>query len=195
MMLTDRFSTALDHARQAHATQLRKGSGIPYLAHVLAVAAIALEHGADEDTAIAALLHDVAEDQGGEAALAEIRARFGDRVARFVAECSDTFETPKPPWQARKEAYLAGLRGASPEALLISQADKLHNVRSIVADLRQQGEAVWNKFAGGKEGTLWYYRTLVDVYAQAGETPLLAELRRAVKKMHQLCGAAELVAR
>lgn len=108
-LLTPRFSAAFEFARAAHSRQVRKGSGTPYLAHLMSVAALVLEHGGDEETAIAALLHDVAEDQGGEEALAEIERRFGGRVAAIVAECSDTFETPKPPWRERKEAYLGDL--------------------------------------------------------------------------------------
>jgi (p)ppGpp synthase/HD superfamily hydrolase len=123
-MLSQRFTDAIDYARRAHATQFRKGSDVPYLAHLLAVAGLVLENGGDEDTAIAALLHDVAEDQGGHAALEQIRQHFGEEVARVVDECSDTLESPKPAWHQRKENYLALLPRVSPAARLISQADK-----------------------------------------------------------------------
>ncbi|MCX7168598.1 MAG: HD domain-containing protein [Rhodocyclales bacterium] len=136
MTLTARFSEALTLAHHLHGGQVRKGTAVPYVAHVLAVAGIALEHGADEDEAIAALLHDAVEDCGGAPVLADIRHRFGDRVADIVSACSDTDVTPKPPWQARKEAYLAHLKDAPASVRLVSAADKLHNARTILADYR-----------------------------------------------------------
>src|SRR5205085_11747027 len=124
MSLTQRFEEALAFAARLHKSQLRKGTGVPYVSHLLAVAGIALEHGADEDEAIAALLHDAIEDQGGAATREEIRRRFGDRVVGIVDGCSDTDVSPKPPWRERKEAYIAHVRDASPSVRLVSAADK-----------------------------------------------------------------------
>jgi len=140
-MLTQRFSQALVYAADAHQDQTRKGTTVPYVAHVLAVAALALENGATEDEAIAALLHDTAEDCGGEPRLRDVRERFGSTVADIVWGCSDTMETPKPPWRERKEAYLHRLDAESPSVLLVSACDKLHNVRSILVSVRNDGEA------------------------------------------------------
>jgi len=184
--LGPRFEEALTYAARLHREQVRKGSGVPYLSHLLGVAGIALEHGASEDEAIAALLHDAVEDQGGAPTLAEIRGRFGDTVADIVAGCSDTDVVPKPPWRPRKEAYVAHLASASPSARLVSAADKLHNARSILTDYRRLGEAVWSRFAGGKEGTLWYYRAVVQAFRAYEPTPLVDELERAVEEMERL---------
>lgn len=189
MLLSPRFEEALVFATRLHAAQTRKGSGIPYSAHLLAVTALVLEYGGDEETAIAALLHDAIEDQGGAVAREQIRARFGDRVTAIVDGCTDADTQPKPPWQARKEAYLAHLPHASVEVRLVSAADKLHNVRSILADYRQVGDGVWTRFRGGKAGTLWYYRALVTAYRQAGSTPLVEELDRTVTELERLVAA------
>ena len=153
MQMTPRFASALVYAYEIHAGQLRKGTEIPYISHLLGVTSIALDHGATEDEAIGALLHDAAEDAGGAPVISEIRARFGPAAAEIVAGCSDTFETPKPPWRARKEAYIAHLASASPSVLLVSSADKLHNVRSITSDYRRIGDALLPRFTGGREGT------------------------------------------
>ena len=184
--LGPRFEEALTYAARLHREQVRKGSGVPYLSHLLSVAGIALEHGASEDEAIAALLHDAVEDQGGATTLAEIRRRFGDTVADIVAGCSDTDVVPKPPWRPRKEAYVAHLASASSSARLVSAADKLHNARSILTDYRRLGEGVWTRFAGGKEGTLWYYRAVVQAFRAYEPTPLVDELERAVEEMERL---------
>jgi (p)ppGpp synthase/HD superfamily hydrolase len=157
--LSDRFDRALVYATEVHAGQLRKGTQIPYIAHLLAVAGLVLEHGGDEDQAIAALLHDAAEDHGGEVRLADIRGRFGDRVEAIVRECSDALPVgaePKKPWKERKEAYLSHLEHADEGVLLVSAADKLHNARAVLLDYRDVGEAVWTRFKGGREGTLCY---------------------------------------
>jgi len=184
--LSTRFQEAMVYAAQLHAGQVRKGSGTPYIAHLLAVTSLVLEHDGDEDEATAALLHDAAEDQGGEATLAEIRRRFGPAVAEIVEGCSDTMATPKPPWRARKEAFLARLPQASPSVRLVSTADKLHNARTILADLRTAGDAVWDRFQGGKEGTLWYYRSLVHILPGGGSGPLAEELDRVVSEIERL---------
>ena len=189
MVLSPRFEQALHYACLIHSGQLRKGTSVPYLAHLLSVAGLALEYGADEDEAIAALLHDAVEDAGGKARAADLRARFGDRVAEIVAGCTDTDTTPKPPWQARKAAYIAGLSTVSESARLVSCCDKLHNARSIVSDLRIHRDRVWQKFAGGKEGSLWYYTTLCGEYRRLNvHPPLVEELERTLAVMQQLAG-------
>ncbi len=142
-LLTRRFEEALSFAARLHEQQKRKGTDIPYVSHLLAVAAIVLEDGGDEDEAVAALLHDAVEDQGGKATLQVIRKRFGDRVAGIVAGYTDSDETPKPPWRERKEKYIAHLRHAPHEVLRVSVADKLHNARAILRDLRKHGERLW----------------------------------------------------
>ncbi len=189
MELSERFFDALGYAARLHAAQRRKGSGVPYVSHLLRVCGIALEHGADEDEAIAALLHDAVEDQGGHARLDEIRARYGDRVAEIVAGCSDTDQMPKPPWRQRKEAYLAHLPEATPSMRLVSAADKLDNVRSILADYLDVGDAVFARFTGGREGTLWYHRSIVEILKRQGRNRLVDELARAVGELERAVGA------
>ena len=185
-MLTERFDEALLYASALHREQTRKGSTTPYVAHLLATASIALEHGADEDEAIAALLHDAIEDQGGEPTRQEIERRFGARVAGIVKECSDTDVEPKPPWRERKEAYLAHLSELSPSARFVVSCDKLHNVRSLLLDYELLGEDVWERFNGGREGTLWYYRAIADALAAGGTSPIGQELGRTVARLEEL---------
>ena len=186
--LGDRFTNAMTYAAELHADQCRKGGEIPYVSHLLAVASLVLEHGGDEDQAIAALLHDAVEDQGGLDTLTEIRNRFGDRVARIIDECTDAYTDPKGPWRQRKDEYLAAVAALSPDALLVSITDKLHNARTILADYREVGESVWSRFNGGRAGTLWYYRALVAAYAPRGTSPLLAELDRTVREIERRTG-------
>jgi len=186
MDLSDRFREALCYAATLHADQRRKVSGVPYVAHLLGVAAIALEYVADEDEAIAALLHDAIEDQGGAATREEICRRFGRKVVEIVDGCTDADVTPKPPWRPRKEAYLRRLRGASASVRLVCAADKLHNVRSLTADYRLHGPTTWERFRGGREGTLWYHRAVLDVLNQTDRTPLVEELDRAVCRLERL---------
>jgi len=181
-----RFEEALLFAARKHSGQTRKQSQVPYIAHVLSVTALVLEAGGDSDQAIAAVLHDVVEDCGGAPVLAEIRAKFGDRVANIVDGCTDTDAVPKPPWRARKEHYLRHLREAGEDVRLVSAADKLHNVRSIVADHRYVGEAVWERFAGRREGTLWYYRAVLDILRQGPGSRLVDELERAVLELERI---------
>jgi (p)ppGpp synthase/HD superfamily hydrolase len=183
--LTARFEEALSYAFRLHQGQFRKGTETPYVSHLMAVAALVLENGGDEDQAIAALLHDGPEDQGGVETLEEIRQKFGAHVADIVDALSDTFETPKPPWRARKEAYLLHLEEASPEILLVSLADKLHNARTILSDLRQFGDPIWERFRGGKEGSLWYYRSLVNCFHRLLPSPLADELDAVVSAIEQ----------
>ncbi|MDZ8051384.1 MAG: HD domain-containing protein [Aulosira sp. ZfuVER01] len=185
-MLSERFTAALTYATELHAKQVRKGSGVPYIAHLLGVASIALEYGASEDEAIAALLHDAVEDQGGAATREEIRRRFGDNVTAIVDGCTDADTLPKPPWRQRKAAYIAHLPTASSSVLLVSAADKLYNARSILKDYRVLGESLWERFQGGKDGTLWYYRTLVDTFKNIDSTAIAEELERVVLEVEAL---------
>jgi (p)ppGpp synthase/HD superfamily hydrolase len=181
--LTQRFTDALIYTAQLHSGQFRKGTQIPYLAHLLGVTALVLEAGGDEDVAIAALLHDAVEDQGGLETLTEIQNRFGERVAKIVAGCSDSHTHPKPPWKERKESYLAHLRDASPEVQLVSLADKLHNSRSIYRDLKENGLQIFNKFKGERSGTLWYYDRLVEIFTELGTNTMTQELSRVVNQI------------
>jgi GTP pyrophosphokinase len=192
MMLSQRFEDAFAFANRKHADQARKGTTIPYAAHLLSVAGIALTYGADEDEAIAALLHDAVEDQGGAVTREEIRAQFGDRVTAIVDACSDTDVEPKPPWKERKETYLAHLRGASRSARLISAADKLDNARAILADYRVLGAGLWGRFKGGREGTLWYYRSLLEAFEGFSDMPpMVRELRLVVEEIERLTNPAK----
>lgn len=187
MPLSERFDDALVFASRLHARQRRKGTDIPYVAHLLAVTALVLEHGGGEDEAIAALLHDAVEDQGGAATLEAIRARFGAVVADTVAGCSDAHGEPKPPWRARKEAYIAHVRHAPAAVVLVSACDKLHNARSILADYRRIGEALWPRFNAGAEAILWYYQALAVALRGAGAPEGLSdELERTVAEIVRL---------
>jgi len=174
-------------ANRLHANQTRKGTSTPYIAHLLAVAALVIENGGKEDEAIAALLHDAVEDQGGQETRDEIRRRFGDIVVSIIDGCTDTDQVPKPPWRERKEEYIARLRKETSDSVrLVSLADKVHNARTIIADHSQVGDAVWARFNGGKEGTLWYYRSLVDAFRGFGSKALLEEFEKLVSTMERL---------
>jgi (p)ppGpp synthase/HD superfamily hydrolase len=185
-MLTSRFEDGLIFAFNLHKTQSRKSIPVPYFAHLMGVASLVLEAGGDEDTAVAALLHDAVEDHGGLPTLLEIRHQFGNRVADIVDLCTDAYQEPKPPWRGRKEQYLAKLRYASPEARLVSVADKLYNVRTTIDALRVDGNNVWDRFNGGKEGTLWYYRALLEVFHFTGSDLITDTYAQAVEVMEQL---------
>ena len=179
--LTPRFTEAMAYAAEKHANQTRKGGDIPYLGHLLSVAGYVIEAEGTETEAIAALLHDTAEDQGGEATLAEIREKFGADVAKIVAECSDTVVTPKPPWRERKENYVQHLHGASDSAVLVSLADKLHNAHAILRDFRAHGAQLWQRFSVKDPADhLWYYTSLLDVYAARFSHWLVDELREVI---------------
>ena len=187
MTYSERFEEALRYAARLHRAQMRKGTNIPYVTHLLAVAAIVGENGGTEDEVIAALLHDAIEDQGGAAAREEIRRRFGDAVVSIVDGTSDTQVVPKPPWPERKQNYVAHVRGASRSVRLVSAADKLHNARSILKDLRAEGEAAWRRFNAGREDQLWYYRELVDALREAGGLEdLVDELDEVVGEINKL---------
>lgn len=185
-LLSQKYEEALQYAFELHATQKRKGTEIPYIAHLLGVCALVLEDGGDESEAIAALLHDAVEDQGGMKTLEEIQHRFGDKVAEIVAGCTDAFTTPKPPWRQRKEGYLEHLKEAGPRVRRVSLADKLHNGRSIVMDLRRDGPSTLGRFNGGREGTLWYYKELVSIFRQVESSPMVEELSRVVYLIERL---------
>jgi len=186
-----RFEQALLFATRKHAGQHRKGTAVPYVAHLLGVASLVLEAGGDEDLVIAALLHDVVEDCGGAPVLKEVRRRFGKRVAHVVDGCTDTDLDPKPPWLQRKKDYIAHLRTADADTRLVSAADKLRNVRSIVAAYREIGDRVWERFHGKRDGTLWYYRTLLDEFQRKKSSPLIRELERAVIELEAVVTPAE----
>jgi len=184
--ICERFINAITYAIQLHEKQLRKGTEIPYSSHLLAVASLVLEEGGDEDMAIAALLHDAVEDQGGRIVLCEIRRRYGERVAKIVEGCTDSFENPKPSWLSRKEKYLEHLLSADEDILTVSLADKLHNARSILMDLRVNGNQIWNRFNGHKIGTLWYYRSLIEIFAKRMKSPLIDELAFVMGEIERL---------
>ncbi len=187
--LSPRFEAALHLALELHNGQLRKGTATPYISHLLAVASLVLDYGGGEDAAIAALLHDAVEDQGGLATLERIRREFGADIAAVVQACSDSHSLIKSPWRGRKEKFIASLPAASDAVRLIIAADKLHNVRSILQDYRIHDEKVWNKFMGGREGTLWYYRAALNALRQTGTTPILDELERELLDLERLAEA------
>jgi GTP pyrophosphokinase len=184
--LTERFEEALVYAVRQHAGQWRKGGTVPYATHVLGVASIVLDHGGDEDQAIAALLHDVVEDCGGMPRLEEISRRFGKRVARMVDGCTDSYEIPKPPWLERKKEYLVRVQNEEPDTLVVSAADKLHNTRALLRHLQERGEETWDLYNGGKEGTLWYYRALWDLYREKIPGLMTDELGRVIARIEEL---------
>jgi (p)ppGpp synthase/HD superfamily hydrolase len=181
--LGPRLQRAFRYAAEKHAGQTRKQTAVPYLSHLMAVAALVLEAGGDEEMAIAALLHDVVEDCGGMPRLREVRRMFGARVAKIVEGCTDSFGEPKAEWVERKKGYLRELKHADAETRLVSASDKLHNVRTILADYRQDGESIWKRFTGKKEGTLWYYRALSDEYQRRGLNRNTRELEIAVAQL------------
>ena len=193
-MLGQKFDEALALASELHRDQVRKGAPIPYLSHLMAVAGIVLEANAYhtmeniEDVAIGALLHDSIEDQGHKISLDEIKERFGETVHGIVLECSDAVVTEegeeKPLWRERKEKYLADIAHKSKETQIVSCADKLHNARSIMFDFDRIGDDIWARFRAGKEGTVWYYKNLVNAFEQAWpENPLLPDFRALVKRI------------
>ncbi len=185
--LGSRLQEAFRYAAGKHEGQARKATAVPYLSHLMAVASLVLEAGGDEEMAIAALLHDVVEDCGGMPRLREIRKRFGPRVARIVEGCTDSFGDPKPEWIERKRAYLHEVKHADRETRLVSASDKLHNVRTILTDYRKDGEKIWTRFSGKRDGTLWYYRALSEEYARKPNR-ITRELEIAVKELERIVG-------
>jgi (p)ppGpp synthase/HD superfamily hydrolase len=186
--LGPRLQRAFRYAAEKHAGQTRKQTAVPYLSHLMAVASLVLEAGGDEDMAIAALLHDVVEDCGGMPRLREVRKQFGPRVAKIVEGCTDSFSESKREWIERKKNYLLEVKHADAETRLVSASDKLHNVRTILADYRRDGEAVWKRFTGKKEGTLWYYRALSDEYQRRGVNRITRELEIVVAELERTVG-------
>ena len=183
MVLSDKFEEALQYAAHVHAGQTRKGTEIPFLSHLLGVASLVMEYGGSEEQAIAALLHDTVEDAGGPGRLADIRKRFGEAVADIVDGCTDTLQRPKPPWRARKAGYIARIPKLNASTRLVAVADKLHNARAVLQGLHETGDAVWKRFKGGKDGTLWYFRCLVQAFRTAGADALVEELDRVVTEV------------
>jgi (p)ppGpp synthase/HD superfamily hydrolase len=181
--LTSRFHRALVYAARIHSRQFRKGTMRPYVGHLLGVTSIVLTHGGDEDEAIAALLHDAVEDQGGKQRLCDIHRKFGARVARIVAGCTDSDSPPKPPWLTRKNDYLRHLRSADFSVRLVSAADKVYNARETLADFRSHRDALWKRFKGGKQGTLWYYGEVAKILRRKGPRELAAELDRVISEL------------
>ena len=186
-----RFEEALAYAAHLHATQKRKGGTIPYVSHLLSVTALVLEEGGSEDEAIAALLHDALEDRAHFTSSEEIARRFGTAVAEMVVACSECVGSPKPPWRDRKLAYLEHLRQATPSVRRISLADKLHNIRSLIRDYRQVGEALWARFEGGRNDSLWFYQELLEIFRQGELSPNLDEYERLYHELRRLAGAGE----
>ena len=200
MRLSPRFEAALVMATQLHAGQVRKGTEeqkrngteIPYVSHLLGVSSLVLEHGGTEDQAIAALLHDAVEDQNATyqdktKTLDRIRDHFGTEVAEIVDHCTDAYEDPKPEWREKKEEYISKIPNMPAYAGLVSCADKLHNARAILSDLRDIGDDIWSRFNGGKDGTLWYYRALVDAFDDKDiQSRLTDELSRTVEEIEKL---------
>ncbi len=182
-MLTQRFEDALAWASQLHRNQRRKGGGTPYIAHLLAVTATVLEHQGSEDEAIAALLHDAVEDQGGAPILRDIRKRFGDSVAETVDGCTDAYSDPKPPWKKRKTDFINSLPSPSESVWLVVAADKLHNSSSTLEDLKIEGPSVWERFRGRRDGSLWYYRSVVEALRGARCQALVCRLDAVVSEL------------
>ena len=189
--LSTRFDEALAYASRLHRTQTRKGGDIPYVGHLISVASLVIEGGGTETQAIAGLLHDAVEDQGGPPRLAEIREKFGDDVAAIVSECSDTDEVPKPPWEIRKKKYVDHLGYASEATILVSLADKLDNARAILRDYRTNGDALWQRFSvDDPQKHLWYYKSLLAVYKRRNSTWLVDELERVLDTLEDLVNEA-----
>lgn len=186
--LTGQFSKALVYAELKHHNQVRKGGDIPYIGHLLTVAALVINDGGSEVQAIAALLHDAVEDQGGPATLEEIKNNFGDDVARIVSECSDTDVEPKPPWRERKQAYINHLADVGDDTLLVSVADKLDNARSMLRDYHEHGPKLWERFTRkNPQDHLWYYGELLNAYRKRGlDSWMVDELDRVVKELKRL---------
>ena len=188
IILTERFEDALIFSTRLHARQLRKSSQVPYIAHLLGVTGLVLEDGGDEDEAIAALLHDAVEDQGGLNTLDEIRKRYGSRVAEIVLAVSDAYQAPKPPWRERKVKYIASLSTADSSAIRVSLADKVYNARATLMDIKREGEPGWSRFNGGKEGTLWYHNKLIGAFRERSTSNLVEELITVIRELEKISG-------
>jgi len=191
VVLTDRFQEAVALAVTLHRYQPRKGTRIPYLCHLLGVSSLVLEGGGSEDQAIAGLLHDAQEDAGGPATLNLIRGKFGEEVADIVEGCSERYSEQKLPWLQRKLEYLSRIPSESASIQLVSSADKIHNARSILTDLNTLGDELWNRFSGGRDGTIWYYRSLSDAFSE-GTSPLAPVLEKVVTDLESRAGVSGL---
>lgn len=192
--MTLRFAEAFLFAERLHCNQVRKKTQVPTISHLMAVTALVLENGGGEDEAIAALLHDTAEDCGGRLVLEEIRRRFGDTVASIVEDCTDTMEDPKPRWQPRKESYLEHLETAPESTLLVSLADKVHNTRALAFEYRRVGDRLWQRFTATREQTFWYYQSLLAIFRRRCPEqlePLVDELARAFEDLQGLVRGRE----
>jgi GTP pyrophosphokinase len=198
-MLSARFEDAVSYAAKAHADQVRKGSGVPYVAHLLGVAALVLEDRGGEDEAIAALLHDAVEDQGGPTRLEDIRGRFGERVAEIVEGCSDSIREegqPKADWWERKCAHLDHLAHVGGDLaaplLRVSMADKLSNLRATVRDAGLNGDGFWKVFRQGAASQLWYYGRMNDIFrARCPESTMLPELEALLAQLAEVVPEAD----
>ena len=193
--LTTKFKRAFAYAASIHGGKLRKKTRIPDLGHVLGVTAIALEYGADETEAIAALLHDAVEDAGGKKRLLDIQRKFGPKVAKIVEGCTDSLAERKPPWLERKKKYVAHVRSAPIPTKLVSAADKLQNVRSLLRNYHEEGDQLWRRYASGKEGALWYYRALVRAFTGKRIKPLVREIDRALAELEKLANRGRKVSK
>ena len=186
MEYSPRVVEAFAYAYALHRTQVRKGSRVPYITHLMEVAAIVGRYGGDEDQFIAALLHDAVEDQGGRKTLSAIRERFGPKVAEYVEGCTDSYEIPKPEWRERKTKFIEITVSAPPKQKLIIAADKLHNARSILSDLHEKGDKAWAIFKSGRDEVLWYYAEMVCALSSGWSHPILRELADTVDTMQRL---------
>lgn len=186
-MMSERFVGAMELANELHGDQIRKGTTVPYISHLLIVSGMVLQHGGNEDEAIGALLHDSVEDCGGKPVMVKIRKRFGDKIADLVDGCSETDIQPKPPWLERKKDYIENIKSAIPSVRLITCADKIHNASSIISEYRKVGEKVWDRFKANKNETLWFYSSFVAAMQEAGENrPILNELVLVVNELKEL---------
>jgi len=190
-----RFERALVYTTQIHDGQTRKGTSVPYISHLLGVCALVLEDGGDEDEAIAALLHDAVEDQGGAERLEDIRARFGERVAQIVEACTDAVDRAGLSSEERKQIAIAALPGKDKSALRVSLADKLYNARAILRDYRQVGDELWERFNVGRDGQLAYYRQLADAYGRLTDSQMAGELTDVVSELEHAAGSSPRSAR
>lgn len=199
-LLSPKFALALQFANEIHSTQIRKGAGAPYISHLMSVCALVLEYGGNETQAIAALLHDSAEDCGGRPMLETVRVMFGDDVAEIVEACTDTFDTPKPDWRPRKEAYLRTMSGKADRAKLVACADKLHNISHTLRDIQSEGVEAWKtRMAKSENGTAekqtWYYLGCLEALSTNWSGALLGEFARAVQQLCNSIGSEDDVAR
>lgn len=191
--LGPKFEEAFNLAFELHQTrgkQGRKGTDTPYISHLMAVSALVMEFGGSEEEAIAALLHDAVEDQGGKATLRLIRRQFGGKVAKIVADCSDSEGDPKPPWLERKKKYIAHVPGLTASSRIVSLADKIHNAATVLRDVRNEGVGTFERFNGKRDGTLWYYDALARAFSNKKRDPMVVELDRIVAELYAEAGLA-----